>query len=404
MSEMVPFKFLISSEEALKIVLNSVKPIERKEEIPIEESSDRILAENIISYRDVPPFDRAAMDGYAVKAVDTYMASEHNPKILKLKAKLHAGEFIDQPINNGQCVRIATGCPIPSGTDAVVMVEYTEEKENVVTMFKAVHPGANVSPKGEDIKEGELILHKKEQLTSAKVGVLAALGQKDVKVYQKPRIAIVPTGIEVCEVGTKLKKGQIYDVNSYTLASILQDNGALIERSAIIPDSTIELKKIIRRYQNCDLIIFSGGSSVGERDLLAKVIKEKGEILFHGIQIKPGKPTLLGLIEGKPIFGMPGNPTSCLSNAYLFLIPALRKMGRLPKKKLRVVKMKLGKRVFSASGREQFLPVKLIDNKAFPVFKKSGAITSLSNADGYIILPINLDLIEENEQVNVILF
>jgi molybdopterin biosynthesis enzyme len=234
MSGMVPFKFLISSEEALKIVLNSVKPIERKERIPIEESSGRILAEDLISYRNVPPFDRAAMDGYAVKAADTYLVSENNPINLKVKAKLHAGEFIDQTINSGQCVRIATGCPIPSGTDAVVMVEYTEEKEDVATVFKAVHPGANVSPKGEDIKEGELILHKKERLTSAKIGVLAALGQIDVQVYQKPRIAIVPTGIEVCEVGSKIKKGQIYDVNSYTLTSILKDNGALTERSAII--------------------------------------------------------------------------------------------------------------------------------------------------------------------------
>ncbi|MCW4021145.1 MAG: molybdopterin-binding protein [Candidatus Bathyarchaeota archaeon] len=403
-SEMVPFKLLTSREEALKTIVAAIKPIERTEKIPIEASSSRVLAEDVIADKDVPPFDRAAMDGYAVKAEDTYEASEHNPRTLKLRAVLHAGESTATSINNEECIRIATGCPVPPGADAVVMVEFTEETKGSVSVFKAVHPGANISPKGEDMKKGEAILNEGEFLTPAKVGVLAALGRRNVVVYQKPRVVVIPTGTEVCEVGSELGEGQVYDVNSYTLTSVLSGNGASVTRSPVVPDSFEQLKSAVTRFIGHDLIVFSGGSSVGERDLLVKVVEEAGELLFHGVQIKPGKPTLFGLVKGKPVFGMPGYPTSCLSNAYVFLVPAVRKMARLPLKAPRTVKAKMGKRIVSASGREQFLPVKLADGKAYPVFKRSGDITSMAKADGYLILPVNLDVIDEGETVTVKLY
>lgn len=404
MSEMVPFKLLMSREEALKMVLSSVKPIERTELIPIEESSSRVLAEEIVADKDVPPFDRAAMDGYAVKAEDTYEASLLNPRSLKLIGVLHAGRSTDASINKGECIRIATGCPIPLGADAVVMVEFTEETNGSVSVFRSVFPGANIAQKGEDMKKGEVILKEGDLLTPAKVGVLAALGQVKVPVYQMPRVAVIPTGTEVCEVGSELKEGQVYDVNSHTLSSVLSENGALVTRSPIIPDSFEQLKSVVKRFLDHDLIVFSGGSSVGERDLLVKVIEDTGRLLFHGVQIKPGKPTLYGLVEGKPVFGMPGYPTSCLSNAYVFLVPTVRKVARLPRKKPKTVQAKIAKRIVSASGREQFLPVKLTDRRAYPVFKKSGDITSMAKADGYIILPVNLDVIEEGEEVTITLF
>jgi molybdenum cofactor synthesis domain-containing protein len=404
MGEMVPFKLLISREEALKTVLNLVKPTDRTEQVSLEETSNRVLAEDIIADEDVPPFHRAAMDGYAVRAEDTYGASELNPKTLKLIGVLHAGESTDTPVNKGQCIRIATGCPIPPGADAVVMVEFTEEKGGGVSVYKAVHPVANIAQKGEDIKKGEVILKDGDFLTPAKIGALAALGRTKALVYQKPRVAVIPTGIEVCEIGSELKEGQVYDVNSYTLSSILSDNGALVTRSSIIPDSFEELKSAVKRFLDHDLIVFSGGSSVGERDLLVKVVEETGKILFHGVQIKPGKPTLFSMVQDKPVFGMPGYPTSCLSNAYVFLVPVIRRMARLPPKKPKTVKAKMAKRTVSASGREQFLPVKLMEGRAYPVFKKSGDITSMAEADGYLILPLNLDVIEEDEEVTVILF
>jgi molybdopterin biosynthesis enzyme len=184
----------------------------------------------------------------------------------------------------------------------------------------------------------------------------------------------------------------------------LSDNGALVTRSSIIPDSFEELKSAVKRFLDHDLIVFSGGSSVGEKDLLVKVVEEAGKILFHGVQIKPGKPTLFSLVQDKPVFGMPGYPTSCLSNAYIFLVPVIRRMARLPPKKPKIVKAKMAKRTVSASGREQFLPVKLMEGRAYPVFKKSGDITSMAEADGYLILPLNLDVIEEDEEVTVTLF
>jgi molybdenum cofactor synthesis domain-containing protein len=404
MGEMVPFKLLISREEALKTVLNLVKPIDRTEQVSLEETSNRVLAEDIIADEDVPPFHRAAMDGYAVRAEDTYGASDLNPITLKLIGVLHAGGSTDTPVNKGECIRIATGCQIPPGADAVVMVEFTEEKGGGVSIYKAVYPVANIAQKGEDIKKGEVILKDGDFLTPAKIGALAALGRTKALVYQKPRVAVIPTGIEVCEIGSELKEGQVYDVNSYTLSSILSDNGALVTRSSIIPDSFEELKSAVKRFLDHDLIVFSGGSSVGEKDLLVKVVEEAGKILFHGVQIKPGKPTLFSLVQDKPVFGMPGYPTSCLSNAYIFLVPVIRRMARLPPKKPKIVKAKMAKRTVSASGREQFLPVKLMEGRAYPVFKKSGDITSMAEADGYLILPLNLDVIEEDEEVTVTLF
>jgi len=200
-----------------------------------------------------------------------------------------------------------------------------------------------------------------------------------------------------------LEEGQIYDVNSYTLISILSQNGCKPVRFPPIPDVFDELDKFVKNLVNYDMVVFSGGSSVGEQDLLEKVVKKSGEILFHGVQIKPGKPTLFGLIDGKPVFGMPGYPTSCLSNAYLLLVPAVRKMARLPPKPKQVVKAKISQRIVLGSGREQFLTVKIQNGKAIPVFKESGAITSMAEADGYIILPVNLDVLEKEEEVEVTL-
>jgi len=391
-------------EKALKEILNAIKPIERTERISLEQAVGRVLASDVKADMDVPPFDRSAMDGYAVKAEETFEASQFNPVKLKVIDILHAGESSDKPIKKGECIRIATGCPIPPGADAVVMMEFTEEKNGIACIFKPVHPGANIARKGEDIKKGEAILKKGDLLSPAKIGVLASLGHKDVLVYQKPRVAVISTGSEIRDPGSPLEKGQIYDVNSYTLTSILLENGASVTRSPIVPDVIDKVRSAVLRYLDHDLIVFSGGSSVGERDVLVKVVEELGELIFHGVQIKPGKPTLFGLVDGKPILGMPGYPTSCLSNAYIFLVPAIRKIARLPPKRPRTVKAKMGARVVSASGREQFLTVKLKNGFAYPVFKSSCDITSLANADGYIILPVNLDVIEKGEEVTITLF
>ncbi|MEM1515029.1 MAG: molybdopterin-binding protein, partial [Candidatus Bathyarchaeia archaeon] len=388
----------------LNLLLSYIKPINRTEIVPIERAVGRVLARDLVSHMDIPPFDRAAMDGYAVRAEDTYGASEFNPRVLKLVGALHAGEASDKTLEQGECIRIATGCPIPRGADAVVMAEFAEEKEDKVLIYKPVYPLENISPRGEDIREGEVVLREGEILTPAKIGVFASLGLRKALVYQKPRVAVIPTGVEVKELGFNLEMGCVYDINSYTLASILLENGAVVTRAPVIPDSYDALKSALHRYLDHDMIIFSGGSSVGERDLLAKVIEEDGKLIFHGVQIKPGKPTLFGLVGDKPVLGMPGYPASCLSNAYIFLVPVVRKMARLPPKKPNLVRAKMARRFVSSTGREQFLTVRVTNGKAYPIFKKSGDITSLSRADGYIILPVNLDVINEGDEVEVILF
>lgn len=401
---MTPFKQLISYETALGRVQKFIQPVTRTEKVPIETALNRVLAADVVAQMSVPPFDRAAMDGYAVRAKDTFGASSFKPKTLQLSEVLHAGESSNRKVGGGECVQIATGSPIPPGAGAVVMVEFTERIDKNVNILKPVYPGENISPQGEDIQEGKTILKQGELLSPAKVGVLATLGWKDVEVYAKPKIAVVPTGTEIREIGAALGDGEIYDTNSHTLSAVLNKNGAIAAKWQVVPDTTEAIKNAIEKMGAYDMIVFSGGSSVGERDLLKNVIAELGAVVFHGIQIKPGKPTLFAHIDDKPVFGMPGYPTSCLSNAYLLLVPAVRQMARLPARIERTVQVRLAKRFVSSSGRTQVLTVKIRGNKAYNVFKKSGAITSMAEADGYILLPVNTDVVEKNQEVTVFLF
>jgi molybdenum cofactor synthesis domain-containing protein len=404
MTGMKPFKTLMSRVEALSIIEGNITRIGRTEEVPIEEASGRVLVENVIAGFSVPPFDRSAMDGYAVRAEDTYGASGFNPNRLKLIGVQHAGELFEGIVGEGECVQVATGSPVPEGSDAVVMVEFTKLDGGYVEIQKPAYPSANTSPIGEDIKTGDTVIEEGETLTPAKVGALAALNRETIRVYGKPRVAVFSTGSEIKPLGSDLSPSQIYDVNSYTLTSIISANGCESVLKGIVPDDRESIKASILDAASNDLGVFSGGSSVGVRDLFGEVVEELGEVLFHGLQVKPGKPTLFGIVEGTPIFGMPGYPTSCLSNAYIFLTPALRAMAGLSPADPRRVAARMSTRFVSSSGREQFLTVRVRDGVAFPAFKKSGAITSMAHADGYIILPVNLDVIEEGAEVEVTLF
>jgi len=233
--------------------------------------------------------------------------------------------------------------------------------------------------------------------------IAAIFKNKKMKVYEKPRVAIMPSGEEVVPPGKELKQGQLYDINSYTLQSVVSENGGISVRPGIIGDNMEDIRAKVTEGLKNDIIVISGGSSVGEKDLIAEVVEERGNILFHGVQIKPGKPTLFAVIEGVPLFGMPGHPTSSLVNSYLFLEPALRKMARLPEKKTRKVQAVLSERAKGTEGRPQFTTVKLDGDKAIPVFTESGAIMSIARADGYIRIEADSAL-EQGEQVTVTLF
>ncbi len=405
---MKPFGALLPFEEAKKLIDANIKPVTRTEIIDIDDASGRVLAEDIVATLSTPPFDRAAMDGYAVKAKDTFNAGQLNPKVLNLVGELQAGETPRKRVNTGECIQIATGAMMPRGADAVVMVEDTEAENGRVKVFKSVYPKANVAKKGEDIKEGELVLRHGSVLDPGKVGVLASQGLNQIKVYEKPMVAVLPTGEEVGEVGKRLKRGQVYDINSHTVSSVIKANGGIPIRFGVVGDDAEDIRLAIAEALESDLVVISGGSSVGERDLLVGVLQDWGEVLFHGIQVKPGKPTIFAILpvegQGKPLLGMPGYPTSCLINTYLLLLPAIRKMAHLPPRIGETVEARLSRRVPGSVGRRQFLTVKIEGSEAVPLFKESGAITGIAEADGYIEIAENIDLLEKGEPVTVTLF
>ncbi len=401
---MEPFRLLVSFEEALETLMRHCRPVDGSESVDISSACGRVVSTDVVAQQDVPPFDRAAMDGYAVVASDTFPATQQ-PVVLEVTGRLHAGEAPSTEVTPGTCVQVATGAPLPPGADAVVMVEFTEEQDGKVSVTRPVYPGANVSRAGEDIDRGQVVLRSGTYLTPARVGVLAALGMTSVTVFRRPEVAVVPTGREVVPPGRPLRPGQVFDVNSFTLEAVLRSNGAVVRRLPVVTDEYGALRSAVESAaQSCDMVVLSGGSSVGEKDLLVGVIEELGTVHFHGVQVKPGKPTLFGTVGDTPVLGMPGYPTSCLSNAYMFLLPAVRKMARLPPRHEHRIVVPLAKRYVSSSGRKQFLTVRVSDGHAYPAYKHSGAITSMSDADGYVVLPVNLDVIEEGEEVEVVMF
>ncbi len=401
---MKPFGKLVPRIEAVRIIDENVRRTARVEVVPLEEASGAVLAETLVAGFDVPPFDRSAMDGYAVRAEDIAGASEKNPVRLRVIGTVHAGEPFGETVLPNTCVEIATGGPMPLGADAVVMVEYTRLDGLLVEVQKEARLGDNVAPRGEDIQRGEIVVREGEQLTPGKLGAAAALGLTSVRALSKPWVAIYSTGTEVVAQGQPLGEGQIYDINSFTLEAVIAANGCVPIRKGLIKDDPESLLRALREAATYDMAVFSGGSSVGARDLFAEIVMELGRIHFHGLQVKPGKPTLFGEVMGTPMFGMPGNPTSCLSNAYVFLAPALRKMAGLPPAEPRSIKVRLKKGVHGDGEREQFYTVRLDEGRAVPVFKQSGDITSMAHADGYIIIPIGTRLLEEGAEVTVYLF
>jgi molybdopterin molybdotransferase len=411
-TEMRPIKDTIPLDEARQLIAEACGAITRRERIPLLDANGRAAAADVESTRDVPPFSRAGMDGYAVIADDTFGASRYEPKPLRVIEKVYTGQVPTQQLTPGTAVEIATGAPMPAGADAVVMVEETERVGDEVRIQTPVYPRQNVGRQGADIVIGQTVIRDGDILNPSRIGALAALGIGEVEVYAKPTVAILSTGNEIIDPGQELQPGQIYDINKFTLSTIIQEHGGVAMPFATAQDTIEALEEAVdtalgRRSLGeggCDLLVFSGGSSVGERDLILDVIGRKGEIVFHGIAVKPGKPTAFGLIQGKPVFGMPGYPTSCLSNAYMLLVPALRAMARLAPRHTHTVSLPLGQRIVSTTGRHQFYTVKVVDGHAMPAFKASGDITSMSQADGYIEIPAQTDIAEKGEIVDVKLF
>src|SRR4051795_5136112 len=369
---MRPFASTISLEEARRRLNAAVRPITRIERVRLEDAGGRVAAADISSPIDVPPFARSAMDGYAVIAADTAETRRSAPVRLRLIDRIYTGEVSPVTIERGCCAEIATGAPLPSGADAVIMVEETARAEggDAVEIFAPAIAGQHVGRRGADIAAGDRVIASGDWLSPSRLGAIAAIGQSEADVFARPRVAILSTGNEVIEPGGTLAPGQIFDVNRFTLGAIVTAHGGVPVAHRAAQDTVAALVAALDACASADLIVFSGGSSVGERDLVVDAIAARGEMIFHGIAVRPGKPTAFAVVAGRtPFFGMPGNPSSCLSNAYILLVPFLRATARLPLYAPRTVQAHLGRRIVSPAGRHQFYTVQLRDGAAFPAFK-----------------------------------
>jgi molybdopterin molybdotransferase len=407
---MRPIKTTVLFDDAVRLIMGAATPIERVDRVALLDADGRVAAHDVVAAVDVPPFDRAAMDGYAVVAEDTFGAGPQTPKTLRCVDRVFTSQVPLRPVDRGECIEIATGAPMPEGADAVVMVEETERETHAagdaVRILSPVYPRQNVGRRAADLAVGQTVVARGQALAPSQIGALAATGVTDVDVYARPTVAILSTGNEIAEPGQPLAPGQIYDINRFTLEAVIRRHGGAAMPLGTVGDTLPELFAALDHALSggTNVVVFSGGSSVGERDLILDVLQQRGEIFFHGVAVKPGKPTAFGRIGNTPVLGMPGYPTSCLSNAYMLLVPFLRKIARLPPWQPVTLDVPLARRIVSTTGRHQFYTVRVVDGQAVPAFKASGDITSMAQADGYIEIPAQTDIVEAGTTVTVKFF
>lgn len=402
---------VVSVEEARRRVMNVFKDYTfEREAISLLESTNRILGEDIVSQIDVPEFNRSTVDGYAIKSKESHGASESMPSLFNIIGEVHMGEISKYNIKSGEAVYVPTGGMVPEGADGMVMVENTEKLDKSTLMvYKSISFNENIILKGDDIKIGEIALKRGRRITPEAIGVLAALGISQVKVYKKPRFYIISTGDEIIDLDEKLEMGKIRDINSYALNSlIIRLGGEVVGRSIVRDDYSLLRDEVEKAIEISDIVLISGGSSVGTRDYTAKVIDSfngKG-VFVHGISIKPGKPTIVGEGEGKLIFGLPGHPVSSIIVFKAIVEHYVRqKMGIIdfiPK-----TKAVMDFNFPSSPGRETYQMVKLKEKDgkiyATPNFGESGMITLLADADGYIVIKTHEEGIYKGEEREVYL-
>jgi putative molybdopterin biosynthesis protein len=404
------FRELISVDEALNrlashYTITSLEP----ELVDLRESLGRVLAEDVFSPVDVPPFDRASMDGFAVRAADTFSAEENRPVPLKMTGVITPGQNPNLGLNEGETVEISTGAVLPKGANAVVMTEYADRKSGLVSIYRSVVPGENVMSAGSDMMLGELVLRRGVTVTPREMGILAAIGAKSLHVHRKPSVAILSTGNELRKPGDTLNMGEIYDANSFAIAGAVSEDGGEPKLMGIVKDNLSEMKgKIIHALESCHIVVTSGSTSAGSGDVMYRILDELGEpgVIVHGLSVKPGKPAVLAVIKGKPVFGLPGYPSSAMMIFKALVSPVIRTLAGLRTEGKTSIRARMAQKIFSSQGRREYLPVQLVSDglgghTAFPIETGSGAVTSFSLADGFIEVPENVTCIFEGEEVPV---
>ncbi|WMW21568.1 molybdopterin biosynthesis protein [Methanolobus mangrovi] len=396
------FRDLTSVEDARKLV-EQIRVQPETIILPIDKAVGHIIADDIPSGVDVPAFNRSVKDGYAIRAKDTYQATEPKPEELRCIGSIPAGCTDKFFVDDGETIEISTGAPIPDGADAVVMVENTKQTGDSVFIYQPVHIGENIMRAGNDIMKGERILRKNTRIGSREIGVLASIGMNDVPV-KRLLVGIISTGNELIKPGDELEAGRIYDANSYAIAAAIEECGGTARIYGIVPDDAALMEEALERAINeCNIVLTSGSTSAGVGDIMYMIIEEKGETLTHGIAIKPGKPVVIGMIGNVPTIGLPGNPTSALSIFNEFVAPIIyNSLGVKPTFKTKITAV-MGTGIRSG-GREELFPVGVVRGKAYPADKTSGAITTLSDADGIIEIRAHTEYIEAGSEVEVTMF
>ena len=380
--------------------------------VPLSEARGRVLAERVDAELDVPGFDRASVDGYALRAADTFGADEADPARLEHAGTVHAGTAPDATVEPGSCVEISTGAVLPRGADAVAMVERTDRDGEDVLVRTAVAPGDRVMFAGADIAAGERALGPGTVLTPREIGLLSAIGVDRVPVRAKPTVGIISTGDELVRPGDPLDSdaGQIYDVNSYTIASAVEEAGGETRLYPHAGDDYDAMESALREAaEECDLVLSSGSTSASAVDVIYRVVEETGELLLHGVAVKPGKPMLIGRLQGSAYIGLPGYPVSALTIFRAFVAPAIREAAGRPAPETATVEGRMTRRERYGEGRLRYMPVGLVtdgdgDTLVYPVDKGSGATTSLVEADGIVAVPPDIAYLDSGESVEVQLF
>ena len=405
---------VLAPQEALRLLL-AVESV-GTEPVPTIKARARVLAEDLYSAVDLPHFHRAAMDGYAVKAKDTFGASQSLPAYLKLSGVVEMGKEATQGVNSGEAIRISTGGMMPPQTDAVVMVEYTDETDaGLVEIHRGVSPWQNVIQIGDDIKKGELVFRRGRRLKAHDLGALTGVGISSLAVFRQPRVGLISTGDEIVDADIEPRPGQVRNINQHSLAGLIEECGGDLKDWGVIRDDRGDLSKAIgEALEWGDLVLLSGGSSMGAKDIALETILSfpDSEFIFHGISIAPGKPTIFARACGKPILGLPGYPVSALVIFDLFGAPLIRRLGGESADALqrfsRTVRARLKTNIASQLGREDYVRVTLERQSdcliATPLPSKSGAIFTLVKADGMVRIEMNQDGLEQEEEVEVILF
>ncbi|MCF6095526.1 molybdopterin molybdotransferase MoeA [Thermovorax subterraneus] len=401
-------------EEALKVLkenLVGVKP--KSEEVMLQDAYGRVLAEDVYSPEDIPPFNRSTVDGYAVISRDTFGACESLPAMLKVVGEIKMGERPQFSLKAGEAARISTGGMLPESSDAVVMLEYTQPLEDGTLLIeRPVAPGENVILKGEDVRKGGLVLKKGHTLRPQDLAALAGMGFDKVKVSALPRVSVISTGDEIKPPGEEIKEGEIRDMNSFSIAGLVLKWGGIPEIFGVVRDDFDEIKKAVSEaLKISDLVVISGGSSVGTRDLTVRVLDSLGSpgVLVHGIAVKPGKPTIIAVVDGKPVIGLPGHPVSAMVIFEQVVRPILSWfLGRAQDYGGPKVRARMGRNISSAAGREDFIRVKLAQRDgelwAVPVLGKSGLISTMVESHGLVRIASEKLGVKEGEYVDVELY